>query len=263
MTLTTDFGLADHYVGTMKGVILGRCPHATLVDITHQIPRFSVLAGAYAVAQAAPYFPPGTVHLVVVDPGVGTRRHALAVRADRHFFIAPDNGVLGMALKGKAFEAFEITNEKVMTRDMSQTFHGRDIFAPAAAELAAGALRTEEMGPRSHELVQLESRDEREAGGAWHGSVLSIDQFGNVITNLAIERHRSIALERFSICLGDGSVGTFASAFGMASPDRPFAYFGSSGFVEIGINQASAAAALRVQPGSPVRMQMLAPPGEI
>ena len=255
VTLTTDFGLSDHYVGAMKGVILSRCPQAVLIDITHQIPAFSVLAGAYALAQAVPYFPPGTVHLVVVDPGVGTARRPVAVRAGQQFFIAPDNGVLGMVLKGTPFEAFEIANEKAQRQPVSETFHGRDVFAPAAAALASGDLRIEEAGPPIADLLWPENLDERQEDGAWRGVVLSIDRFGNVITNLETQRHRGIRDNAFSIGLGGVSIKKFASTFGLASPGLPFAYFGSSGFLEIGMNQASAAEFLRVKLGDPVKIR--------
>ena len=255
VTLTTDFGLSDHYVGAMKGVILSRCPQAVLVDITHQIPAFSVLAGAYALAQAVPYFPPGIVHLVVVDPGVGTVRRPVAVRTGQQFFIAPDNGVLGMVLKGMPFDAFEIANERAQRQPVSQTFHGRDVFAPAAAALASGDLQIEELGPRIEDLAWLENLDERQEQGEWRGVILSVDRFGNVTTNLEIQRHRGIRDKAFSIGLGGASIEEFASTFGIASPGVPFVYFGSSGFLEIGLNRASAAEFLRVGPGDPVTMR--------
>src|SRR5436305_104946 len=148
VTLTTDFGLTDHYVGTMKGVILRVCPGATIVDITHQIQPFSIYAGAYAIRQAAPYFPGGTVHVVVVDPGVGTARRPIVIKALDQFFIAPDNGVLTsiMAADHQA-RCYEITRTDLMLPSPSATFHGRDVFAPVAAAIAAGIVTPDEVGP--------------------------------------------------------------------------------------------------------------------
>ena len=154
VTLTTDFGLADHYVGTMKGVILSRCPGAQLVDISHEIPPFSIFSAAYTIDQAALYFPPGTVHLIVVDPGVGTPRRALCAEALGHLFVAPDNGVLSLvAARDANLRARELTNRELWLRTPSATFHGRDIFAPAAAALASGSARFEDVGPDRKSVV--------------------------------------------------------------------------------------------------------------
>src|SRR6476469_5428090 len=137
ITLTTDFGLQDHYAGTMKGVILSRCPQAQIVDITHAVPPFSLYAGAYAVDQAAPFFPPGAIHVVVVDPGVGTDRKPLLVEFREQFFVAPDNGVLSLLLtRNGGGTVREITNRELWLPRPSNTFHGRDVFAPVAAALA-------------------------------------------------------------------------------------------------------------------------------
>ncbi len=148
ITLTTDFGLSDHYVGTMKGVILSRCPQIVIVDITHDLPAFSILAGAYTISQAARFFPPGTIHVIVVDPGVGTCRKPILAEAAGHLFIAPDNGVLTLILaEDKQAVVREITNRAFWRHSPSETFHGRDIFAPAAAVIASGAETAENAGP--------------------------------------------------------------------------------------------------------------------
>src|SRR5690348_2761518 len=138
VTLTTDFGLADHFVGTMKGVILGICPQAQIVDISHEVAPFAIAEGAYLVAQAYRYFPKKTVHVVVVDPGVGSGRRAILVEAAGQFFVAPDNGVLSMIYARERHRVRAITNGRYFLKPVSQTFHGRDIFAPVAAHLAAG-----------------------------------------------------------------------------------------------------------------------------
>ncbi len=139
ITFLTDFGLADHYVAAMKGVVLGICPGAGMVDISHEIPAYGIVQGAWTLSQAWPYFPKGTIHVAVVDPGVGSSRRPIAVEAGGHLFVAPDNGLLTMVLRAQPeYRAYEITEPEFMRPTVSQTFHGRDIFAPAAAHLANG-----------------------------------------------------------------------------------------------------------------------------
>ena len=247
ITLTSDFGLSDHYVGTMKGVILSRCPEATIVDITHDLPSFSILAGAYAISQAAPFFPAGSVHVVLVDPGVGTSRKAIFAEIGDQMFIAPDNGVLTLVLKrDKDAVVREITNTALCLESPSHTFHGRDVFSPVAASIAAGKAQPEEVGPvlASPELL-AEIYPRQLQAGAWHGIVLSIDHFGNVITNLPFNS----SSKRFTLQVKGVTINLIYRTFGEAPPNVPFAYHGSSGYIEIGINQQSAARALQVQPG--------------
>lgn len=252
ITLTTDFGLADHYLGTMKGVLLTHCPGATLVDITHQIPQFSVTAGAYAIAQAWSFFPPGTVHLIVVDPGVGTSRRAVIAEASGHLFVAPDNGVLGMVLFGRSFRTVEITKPPSLPYPTSQTFHGRDVFAVVAGQLAAGSVSPNHFGTAITDLCIGFAFEEISTENGWQGLVLSIDQFGNVITNFSAQRHSELPSTHFVIEGDQGGVQAFYRTFGEAPPETPFAYFGSSGFVEIGMNRGSAARVLNVEVGDPL-----------
>ncbi len=190
LTLTTDFGLRDHYVGTMKGVILSRCPEAHIVDISHGVPPFSLWTGAYTIDQAAPYFPAGTIHVVVVDPGVGTTRRAILAEAIGQQFIAPDNGVLSMILaRDPGAVVREITNQELFLPAVSATFHGRDIFAPVAASVACGRARPEEVGPILTAVERLPNVEPvQQANGDWVGTVLSVDHFGNVITNFRASR---------------------------------------------------------------------------
>ena len=257
ITLTTDFGLADHYVGVMKGVILTRCPHAEIIDISHQIPHFSLLAAAYAIDQAARYFPRGVVHVVVVDPGVGTERKPLLVEAMHQIFIAPDNGVLSFIYtRDHRARARAITNRDLMLPNPSSTFHGRDIFAPAAAAIAGEKVWPEDAGPLVPRPVSLPNLEPRETGvDTWDGLALSIDHFGNVITNFAISRFAQLLQNRFSIAAGAAFVETFRLTFAHAPDADCFVYPGSSGYLELGINQASAATHLGVLPGSPLRLQ--------
>lgn len=250
ITLTTDFGLSDHYVGTIKGVILSRCPQAVITDITHELPPFSTIAGAYAIAQAARFFPPYTIHVVVVDPGVGTVRKPVLVQAGNQAFIAPDNGVLALVLQQhKAATVREITNRSLWLEWPSETFHGRDIFAPVAASLAAGLAKPEQVGPVLTKYEKMPDLEAKEAEpGVWQGSVLSIDRFGNVITNFP----SNTSSTTFALTVSGRHVNAFHKTFGDAPAGELFAYHGSSGYIEIGMNLQSAASNLKVSIGDPV-----------
>ena len=251
VTLTTDFGLTDHYVGTMKGVLLSRCPHAQLVDISHEIPPYSIAAGAYTIGQAAPYFPSGAIHVVVVDPGVGTARKPILLEASGQFFIAPDNGVLSLISGGNQHAtAREITNRDLWMPSPSNTFHGRDVFAPVAAALAARAARADQVGPILDKIEKLPGlHPEQIDKDTWRGSILSVDHFGNVITSFRAGAFQQITHDAFTLEVGKHKIGSFRTTFGAAAGDHCFAYFGSGGYIEIGINQRSAAALLGVTPG--------------
>ncbi len=258
ITLTTDFGLADHYAGAMKGVLLSRCRGARIVDISHEIPPFSIAAGAYTISQAAPYFPAGTIHVVVVDPGVGTTRRAIVVEANNQLFIAPDNGVLTLitATDSNAI-AREITNRALWLASPSQTFHGRDIFAPVAGALASGSARPEDTGPVLREVGQLRGLYPDQLDEAtWRGTVLSIDHFGNVITNFRSSAFPHLADGALVLETGGRRISEFRSTFGDAPEDLCFAYSGSGGYIELGINQGSAAAFLGVRPGQSVTLRV-------
>jgi S-adenosyl-L-methionine hydrolase (adenosine-forming) len=183
ITLTTDFGLSDHYVGAMKGVILGICPRARIVDISHDVKPFAVSEAAYLIAQAYRHFPRGTVHVVVVDPGVGSDRRPILAEAAGQRFIAPDNGALGMILSREKHKVRVISNSRYFRKPVSATFHGRDIFAPVAAHVAAGA-PVSSVGKLIGDSVRADFETPRRTGErAWLGCVLHIDRFGNVVTN--------------------------------------------------------------------------------
>lgn len=258
VTLTTDFGLADHYVGTMKGVFLSRCPHAQIVDISHEIPPFSIAAGAYVISQAAPYFPAGTIHVIVVDPGVGTARKPILLEARDQLFIAPDNGVLSL-ISGEEQHttAREITNRDLWLPSPSDTFHGRDIFTPVAAALASRAARPDEVGPVIKQIEKLpELHPEQVDNHTWRGTILSVDHFGNVITSFRSSAFSQITDEAFTIEAGKHKIHDFRATFGDAAGDLCFAYLGSGGYIELGMNQRSAAAFLEVRPGETVLLRV-------
>src|SRR5580698_831658 len=183
LTLTTDFGVSDHYVGVMKGVILGICPDAQIVDISHQVSPYAIAEGAFLIAQAYPAFPRGTIHVVVVDPGVGSDRRPVLVEAAGQFFVTPDNGVLAMIFAREKHVVREISNAQYFRIPVSQTFHGRDIFAPVAAHIAAG-VGASSIGGTITDYVRPSFGKPRQAGpSTWTGEILHVDRFGNVVTN--------------------------------------------------------------------------------
>jgi hypothetical protein len=258
ITLTTDFGLSDHYVGTMKGVLLSRCPEAQIVDISHEIRPFSIVSGAYAIDQALSYFPAGSIHVVVIDPGVGTKRKPLLVEAVGQYFIAPDNGVLSFVLhRDPRAIVWEISNKDVMMASPSATFHGRDVFAPAAAALACGQVKPDDVGPTIAQPIMYADLFPRAMGpNHWRGIVLSVDHFGNIITNMKASDFPDLASRAFVLRLAGFDITEMVQTFGAATSGLTFAYFGSSGFVEIGMNQQSAAELLKVKEGEPLELQV-------
>jgi len=258
VTFTTDFGLQDHYAGTMKGVVLSRCPSAKLVDISHDIAAFSVYAAAYTIDQAAPYFPASTIHVIVVDPGVGTARKALLLEALGQYFIAPDNGVLSMiAERDGHARARELSNRDLWLPTPSSTFHGRDVFAPVAGALASHAAKPEAVGPPLTRIEMLPGlKPERAASGAWQGRVLSVDHFGNAITNFRSYEFSQLSDGHFEIGIGESGITEFHRTFNDAPRGHCFAYFGSSGYVEVGMNQGHAAEHLRARPGDALTLRL-------
>lgn len=257
VTLTTDFGLSDHFVGTMKGVILDIVPRAQLVDISHNVPAFDIPEGAYTLTQAYRYFPKGTVHLVVVDPGVGTTRRPILAEAGGQYFIAPDNGVLTMIYEREKHKVRIITNERFFLPEPSRTFHGRDIFAPSAAWLAKGR-RPAEFGKLIHDYVQLGLlKPQRMGKRIWAGSVIKADRFGNLITNLHIDDFGEIRTRAFELLVGLRRVHRLCSSYAETASGELFAIIGSSGYIEVSMNQDSAARFLGCAGGAPVELTFL------
>jgi S-adenosylmethionine hydrolase len=239
LTLTTDFGLADHYVGSMKGVILGICPDARIVDISHEVTPFAIAEGAYLIAQAYECFPKGTVHVGVVDPGVGSERGAILVEAAGQYFVGPDNGIFGMVAAREKHKVRAISNEKYFRHPVSRTFHGRDIFAPVAAHLAAG-VAAGRMGKAIGDFVGLDLK------GA--GRVLHVDRFGNVVTSL---REGDFA---GAVQIGRIKVSRFGRHYAEFGKGELFVLVGSGGYLEVSMNMGSAAAKLGCGVGTEVRI---------
>ncbi|MEW5975347.1 MAG: SAM-dependent chlorinase/fluorinase [Acidobacteriota bacterium] len=254
ITLTTDFGLDDVFVGVMKGVILGIAPEASLVDITHAIPSHDILAGSQVLRSSHPFFPTGTIHVVVVDPGVGGSRRPILAVTDKGYFVAPDNGVLS-PLFGETPppEVFHLSNDRYFLKPISTTFHGRDIFAPAAAWLSRGVL-PQEFGPQISDPVRLDLPKLNQMGpGEWTGQILSIDKFGNLITNIergAIQLNEMTS-EPFVIELRGYRITRLVQSYSGGTKDQPFGIWGSSGYLEIAISESSAAKIMQVAKGEP------------
>jgi S-adenosyl-L-methionine hydrolase (adenosine-forming) len=258
VTLTTDFGFRDGYAGAMKGVVLSLAPSATIVDITHGVPPQDVVAGAVALAQAAPLFPVGTIHIAVVDPGVGGVRADLLVEAGGSLFIGPDNGVLSLAARAGR-RIWRIEAPAFRREPVSPTFHGRDVFAPTAGLLAAGAVLTE-VGPSADGMVELARADVSRRGGLVEGTVIHVDAFGNLITSLTGDHLSGAASDTSGVSIEvEGSGGVFHPVFARTFSDVPagalVAYLGSGGQLEIARRNGSAAAYVSAERGALVRVK--------
>ena len=254
VTLTTDFGTSDHFVGVIKGVILGISPTTRIVDVTHEIAPYAIEEAAFVISQTYPYFPAGTVHVVVVDPGVGTARRPILVQAAGQFFIGPDNGIFSRIYMREDCSVRVLTNRDFFLDNISQTFHGRDIFAPVAAHLSAGA----DPNAAGDEILDymrstVGTVPQRTGKRIWTGAVLKVDRFGNLITNFHRDELPDLTLHSFEMQVGCRKVDQIARSYGEAA-EEVFAIVGSSGFVEVSSNQKSAAKLLGVGAGSPVEL---------
>ncbi len=256
ITLTTDFGTSDYFVGAMKGVIATLAPAAGVVDITHEITPYNILEGAFVISEAAPYFPKGTIHVVVVDPGVGSERRAIVAEIGGQYFVAPDNGVLSMILARGPHKVRVISNPKLALKDVSRTFHGRDIFAPAAAHLANG-VKPAQFGKQINDHVQIEGiAPTQVSGNAWRGTILKADHFGNLVTNFHIAEFNAIKTNPFVMRAGRTKIRRLALTFSDTERGELAVVVGSAGYLEITANQASAAEALGCGAGAPLDLQI-------
>ena len=259
VTFTSDFGQDDWFVGVVRGVIHERCPEARVVDLTHRIPPGDIERAAFVVEAATPDFAEGTVHLVVVDPGVGSGRRALAARARGHLFVGPDNGVLEWALASPDAEVRELADAKLFRHPVSRTFHGRDVFAPVAARLAGG-LRLDAVGPRVSDPVRLAAQAPAERSGELCGRVMFVDRFGNVLTNLTehdlAARFPGVPPERLEV----EAVGHVMQGLARAYADAPVgsivAILDSSGRLEIAQVRGDASRRLGLAVRDDVRVRL-------
>lgn len=254
ITLTTDFGAKDWFVGTMKGVILSLDPHAVIADITHEIPPGDIRAGSFALAAGCRFFPKGTVHLAVVDPGVGGRRHGIAVQTAKYFFVGPDNGVLSLALAQERIRSVHrLENAEYFLRPIGHTFHGRDIFAPAAAHLGRG-VAIGKLGRSQTEFVRLRWAKPQVRRNLIEGEVVYIDRFGNAITN--IENTNLPGRGNCHVFAGRNRPCPLKNAYSSVPSGQAVAVPGSSGFLEIAVNRGSAAEKFGLRIGCRVRVRI-------
>ncbi len=255
IALLTDFGLRDHYVGVMKGVALSICPDATFVDISHGIPPQDLLAAALELDAAYRYFPQGTIFLVVVDPGVGTGRRAIAMDTGEYRFVGPDNGVLALvAGRSPSARIVELVNPQYARPTISRTFEGRDRFAPAAAWLASGVELTS-FGPKVTPVTPLDVPSARVGSCGIDGEILHVDRFGNLITNIDWSLLDGLA-RPIAVEVNGRFVPHFVSTYADAPARALCALVGSSGLLEIALNGADAASALAIGRGAAVRVRV-------
>jgi S-adenosylmethionine hydrolase len=260
ITLTTDFGSSDHFVGAMKGVILGIQPAAHIVDITHEVQAFEISDGAFTIAQAYRYFPKRTIHVIVVDPGVGSTRRPILAEMAGQFFVAPDNGILSMIFAREKLlrkpKIRHITEQRYFLHPVSRTFHGRDLFAPVAAHLASGVLPAR-FGKLIDDYIQLTfDRPTKTGKNVWIGSVLKVDRFGNLITNLRVDDFPNLEIRPFRLQVGSQAITRLALTFTDGSANELFVIVGSSGYLEVAANQSSASKMLGCGAGSPVKLTL-------
>jgi S-adenosyl-L-methionine hydrolase (adenosine-forming) len=256
ITFLTDFGTRDHFVGVMKGVIAGIAPRVRVVDISHDGPAFGLRAARFLLSQSWPWFPKGTVHLAVVDPGVGTARRALVVEAAGHLFVGPDNGLLSDLLALKGVKVRQVTSTKYCLKDISQTFHGRDVFAPLAAYLAAG-IETPRVGPLVKDALVVTTDGPRQTGKRhWQGEVAYVDRYGNLITNLPASQFPDLRTRGCALRIGFETLVGLKENYAAGAPDEPVIVIGSSGNLEVALNQGDAARKLGVSFGSPVELEV-------
>jgi len=254
ITLTTDYGTDDHLVGTLKGVILRINPEATIVDITHNVAPFDLLDAALAIGSAYPYFPPRTIHVVVVDPGVGTERRPLLVTAENQYFVAPDNGVLSVVYEREQnVVARNVTAEHYFLQPVSKTFHGRDIFAPIAAWLSK-VWQTASMGEEITDHKKFALPKPKATDGVVKGIVMRVDTFGNLVTNFRMEDLPESALANGEVKfqVGTQAVSRMVPTFASGNAGEPVAYLGSAGYVEIAVNKGNASRTLSIGRGTAV-----------
>jgi S-adenosylmethionine hydrolase len=257
ITLTTDYGTNDHLVGALKGVILKINPDVTIVDITHHVAPYDLLDGALAIGSAFGYFPPRTIHIVVVDPGVGTERRPILATADNQYFVAPDNGILSFVYERDPNVVVRHANaEHYYNQPVSKTFHGRDIFAPVAAWLSKG-WQTAAMGEEIQDYKRFALPRPKATNGVLKGIVLRVDSFGNLVTNFRQEDLPEGAWQagKVNFQIGTHPVSRLVETFALGKAGEAIAYLGSSGYFEIAVNKGNAARTLGLGRGTVVTLQ--------
>jgi len=260
ITLLSDFGLKDPYVAEMKAAVLSICPEARIVDISHEIEKFNIRMGAFVLASAAPYFPHDVIHVAVVDPSVGTKRRPILVETSHAFYIGPDNGLLILAAqRDEIRHTYHIVNKRYMLSHVSQTFHGRDVFASAAAHLAKSC-EPSDFGPEIHDYTIPEFAKPRWRKDELPGEVLHIDDFGNIITNISQKDLKKAGItegSKLSIKLKGKTIKMkFCSTYGEAPVKTLLALIGSHDFLEIVVNQGNASKKFKTKAGNSVTISL-------
>ncbi len=256
ITMTTDFGLTDHFVGVMKGVILNINPEAEIVDLCHQVNSYDIFDAAYTLAQSYRFFPSDTIHMIVVDPGVGTTRRPLLARTMEYKFVAPDNGVLSLIYEREEnVEVRHVTSDHYFLNPVSNTFHGRDVFAPIVGWLSKG-VEVDKFGEPITDYAKFASpKAKRVDENLIKGVALKVDKFGNIITNLSPEDVPQLFSENpppFKIIINEQEITRLNLSYSMGKPSEIFAIVGSSGFLEICTNRGSAAKNLNATRGTEI-----------
>ncbi len=257
ITLLTDFGTKDHYVASMKGVILGINPGCTLIDITHEVHPQDIMEGTVLLANTFSYFPKGTIHLAVVDPGVGGKRRPVLLETKNYFFVGPDNGLFTLVAKrDRVKQVIGLTNKKYFLPDISSTFHGRDIFAPVAAHLSLG-MRPGAFGEKLDHWRKLKFREPKVKRQKLSGEIIFIDRFGNLISNIEQARFRSfIKGQPFVIRVGDEVISDIKRGYWEGGKQETIALFGSGGHLEISVHKGNAQKVLKVKRGDAIRISI-------
>ena len=264
ITILSDFGSHDEYVGVMKGVILTACPSVSIVDITHEIDPQDIAQAAYLIPSFYRFFPKGTVHLIIIDPGVGSERDILGVRHDDHFFIAPDNGILTLLMNCKKSDTIvRIRNDAYYMKPVSATFHGRDIFAPIGAHIANGT-GLEELGIKTgvEGIVHLKDLNCRlSESGELVGKIISVDRFGNLITNIdlnaLINYGKTDPNHRLQVSIRSHIINGISKTYTNTDPGSPLALIGSRNHLEIAVNGGSAERYFKAHKGDIVKVRLL------
>ncbi len=248
VAILTDFGDMDPYVGVMKGVMLQICPDLAFVDITHKISSGDIEQASFQLSRSVPWFPEGTVFLVVVDPGVGGPRRPIVVKSEKHYFVAPDNGVLTFVLRNnRSIQAYEIALSKYVLPRISTTFHGRDIFAPVAAHLAKG-VPLDELGTEINDLFWLDVEADKAKGEYYVARVMVVDRFGNLITDVS---HDEVPFKVRQVSVGGVRI-PVVTHYGSVAEGQLLALWGSDGQLEISVNKGSAASVLEAHRGTEI-----------
>ena len=255
VALLTDFGTDDSYVAEMKGVMLSLNPDLRIVDITHSIQPGDILQGAYLLWRSHVRFPSGTIFLSVVDPGVGGDRKIMLLQTDEYIFVAPDNGLLTLIADEREYSAWEVTERSMMLEKVSATFHGRDIMAPVCAQLSMGSVNPSDFGSRLREIVKFRVAGLTATASSIEGEVLSIDRYGNAVTNIPSEQLAELE-ESASIraSFGRDTIGPICKTYSSVKEGDAVAYIGSAGLIELAINGGDFAKRFAVKPGDTVRV---------